>query len=535
MAIAIVDNYSYYYFGIANACIIILEFIERTTKLLRKKNIIYLLLLFCFVSKTQPFNQTILTVNNGLPGNFIRCSFQDSRGFLWCGSNGGLSRFDGKNFINYGLIDGLPSNEVTHIAEDDTGNLWIGTRNGLCQFDGAKFITYPIPQIIGRTFFSQLEFSTEKIIRFAVNNKAFEVRAGKILPTLCPANYPLKIRSLIVLPTKDILVTDHSKQSFLFKNGQAQMPIRFDGLPFYKNNRLFICSNTHLYEVKDNKQVALTQLPQMPTGDSVLGFVVDDKNNAWISIEELGIVTFNYAKKTFYKGDELPKSFISNVFQDKQGIVWISASTGLVKLTSSYITDVTEQTGTHEKFSLGVFKTRSNHIYFSTKTFVHQLTSNSVQTLPTKVHTLLSNTNRLYGVTGLAEDEFQTLWMVTYEGHIYQYKNNIFYNISDKIKLGIFGVLDICYAPKEKAILIPQNGFILKINNNKIDTLKNLINNASIGFITKMKVATDSSVWMLNRNNLLWYNNGQFMNIVPQLQIGTVDLSDIFLYQMKFG
>jgi hypothetical protein len=25
------------------------------------------------------------------------------------------------------------------------------------------------------------------------------------------------------------------------------------------------------------------------------------------------------------------------------------------------------------------------------------------------------------------------------------------------------------------------------------------------------------------------------MNIVPQLQIGTVDLSDIFLYQMKFG
>ena len=55
---------------------------------------------------------------------------QTSDGFLWIGSNGGLSRFDGSTFEQYQPISGpaLPSGTVTALLAIPNGDLWIGFR-----------------------------------------------------------------------------------------------------------------------------------------------------------------------------------------------------------------------------------------------------------------------------------------------------------------------------------------------------------------------------------------------------------------------
>jgi hypothetical protein len=45
-----------------------------------------------------------LSVLHGLSDNRVEAICQDSKGFMWFGTEGGLSRFDGYNFINYGHV-----------------------------------------------------------------------------------------------------------------------------------------------------------------------------------------------------------------------------------------------------------------------------------------------------------------------------------------------------------------------------------------------------------------------------------------------
>ena len=81
----------------------------------------------------------IFTEKEGLNDPVINCLIQDSRGYLWLGTNDGLCRYDGYNFYVFRnkLNDttSLCDNLIRSIAEDKRGNLWIGTSNGLSKFD----------------------------------------------------------------------------------------------------------------------------------------------------------------------------------------------------------------------------------------------------------------------------------------------------------------------------------------------------------------------------------------------------------------
>jgi ligand-binding sensor domain-containing protein len=62
-------------------------------------------------------------------------TMQDSRGFLWFVTGGGISRFDGQSFQNHGANDGLP--RVECMLEARAGEYWLGTSDGLIRYDPA--------------------------------------------------------------------------------------------------------------------------------------------------------------------------------------------------------------------------------------------------------------------------------------------------------------------------------------------------------------------------------------------------------------
>lgn len=68
-------------------------------------------------------------MNYGLANNHIDDIYMDSKGFLWVAYiGGGLSRFDGYEFVNFNEISGNPqirSGFVCNFAEDSFGRLWV--------------------------------------------------------------------------------------------------------------------------------------------------------------------------------------------------------------------------------------------------------------------------------------------------------------------------------------------------------------------------------------------------------------------------
>jgi len=66
----------------------------------------------------------------------IRAVLVDSRGNLWVGFLGGISRFDGNTWTTFTMENSLlPSNSVYDIAEDHDSVIWIGTFDGVASYD----------------------------------------------------------------------------------------------------------------------------------------------------------------------------------------------------------------------------------------------------------------------------------------------------------------------------------------------------------------------------------------------------------------
>lgn len=90
-----------------------------------------------------------LTVNDGLSQNTVRSVLQDSRGFMWFGTEDGLNKYDGYTVTIYkhDPTDSttISDNLIRCLFEDQSGTLWIGTeRGGLNRFnrDNETFESY---------------------------------------------------------------------------------------------------------------------------------------------------------------------------------------------------------------------------------------------------------------------------------------------------------------------------------------------------------------------------------------------------------
>ncbi len=104
----------------------------------------YYLFVFIFVLAGQSQNiiaQTDsiiiehISTEQGLSHRHVHCVMEDSYGFLWIGTDDGLNRYDGYEFIVYkndiGDTTSLSSPIISVLTEDEKGNIWVGTPNGL--------------------------------------------------------------------------------------------------------------------------------------------------------------------------------------------------------------------------------------------------------------------------------------------------------------------------------------------------------------------------------------------------------------------
>ena len=83
---------------------------------------------------------------NGLPHDVTYSIFQDSKGYLWIGTDDGLVKFDGKEFRIFSKNDGLRSNYVIGITENENEEIVLATWGGGIHF--VKNDSIIIPEIV---------------------------------------------------------------------------------------------------------------------------------------------------------------------------------------------------------------------------------------------------------------------------------------------------------------------------------------------------------------------------------------------------
>lgn len=99
-----------------------------------KTLLFYLPLIFlanCLGAQVNKLSFKHLTTDHGLSEGTVQSIIQDNDGFMWFGTDAGLSKYDGYEFTNYKHnphdTNSLIANFIVAICDDSQGNLWVGS------------------------------------------------------------------------------------------------------------------------------------------------------------------------------------------------------------------------------------------------------------------------------------------------------------------------------------------------------------------------------------------------------------------------
>ncbi len=88
-----------------------------------------------------------ITINDGLSLSSVYNIYQDSKGFMWFGTEDGLNKYDGQTITVYGATTDqhniLANKWVEQVYEDKSGMIWIGSRGGLTKYNPRKGVFTP--------------------------------------------------------------------------------------------------------------------------------------------------------------------------------------------------------------------------------------------------------------------------------------------------------------------------------------------------------------------------------------------------------
>jgi len=135
------------------------------------------------------YDLRVYTAKDGLPMNSVKKVFQDSRGYIWVGTQEGLVRFDGAEFRLYdkSRYPGLRSNFIWDIAEDRAGNLWLATQGGgISRFDGTQFTSYDTADGLANNVVNQIIMAEDGSLLIATENGLSRFKEGASPATVSP-------------------------------------------------------------------------------------------------------------------------------------------------------------------------------------------------------------------------------------------------------------------------------------------------------------------------------------------------------------
>lgn len=242
----------------------------------------------------QQYGFTQLTPREGLAQSQVRCMAQDKAGYLWFGTLGGASRFDGLDFTNYGLREGLPDAQVNALLGASDGTVWLGCGSSMVRFDGHRMQVVPLPAI-GESRVLALAESDDGTIYVGTDGSGLlKVRDGKVSPVAgWPADTAQYVRALLSLPGNGLLVG--------LRNGLLR-----------------------------GKEGAWAEWP-LPVPASVSSMAMDSRGTLWVGTYGNGLLELpaHGAPLVHDEAKGLLQNNVRAVLADRQGRVWAATKFGI--------------------------------------------------------------------------------------------------------------------------------------------------------------------------------------------------------------
>ena len=302
------------------------------------------------------------TITQGLSSNAVNVVFQDSRGFLWIGTEDGLNRYDGHHFksfrYNYQNKNSISENRITAINEDKQGHIWIGHRNmGLSVYDplSGLFTHYSsekdnqdaLPESMIRYIHvspnGQVWIKTDNYLslfdsddRIFKSYRHFSNQMNKRgFSGHCVKN---ESDSTLLVGTKDGLMRFNIyNEEFTWYSNKPEKTTKRN---FFVNDLLCLSSPEFLVATRDGLLQINTNGHVVHHGSSnyragnVNALMLDTSGQIWVGSDN-GIAIYNADDLSFSTTLDWTKNYsVTSIMEDVSGVIWVGTKfNGLIKIS----------------------------------------------------------------------------------------------------------------------------------------------------------------------------------------------------------
>jgi signal transduction histidine kinase/ligand-binding sensor domain-containing protein len=291
-------------------------------------------------------------VEDGLPQSSIRCITQTHDGYLWLGTWNGLARFDGVRMTVFNEAN-TPNfhSSISSLHEDRSHRLWIGTDGGgLYQYRGDSLVRFDSSSGIVATIISAMDEDSSGRMWFGTDNGIFVYAGNRFLRLVDVKGFPKK-------PVTEVLPAHDGSVYLQFVGVVFHVRLSNDSLsildsPFHTGGYRIAMDSAGVlwYGVKGEGLVrrrgSTKRLDRRFANVHPKEVFIPQNQEKWVLTPHGTYVLTEKGVQHFQLIDGIDLSNINGVFEDREGIIWITAEgSGLLRLLPKQVETFTTRNG----------------------------------------------------------------------------------------------------------------------------------------------------------------------------------------------
>lgn len=325
-----------------------------------------------FFAQTRHFRN--YSVDDGLAFVQVYTIFQDSKGYLWSGGYGGLSRFNGLTFTNYSPRNGLPNHWVTGITEDKQKNLWVGTIDGASRLRNGKFETFNATNGLAGNHVNCLLQTTTGALWFGTESGLTLYNGINFISLTSQGPGRQEILCLYEQKNTSVLWMGTRNGIYRYSDGQFMhfpMPALFNddvkAIAHDINGDLLAGTSDGVFIFEDGR-FRLLLPPSSVDMPDVNAMFTDTENTTWIGAGN-GLFAWDGKQiRRILVARNINAEKIDCIYQDYEGSLWLGTHAGMYRYRGEAFMSYGVHDGLTNYFVFGVAEDKNGHIWACSET-----------------------------------------------------------------------------------------------------------------------------------------------------------------------
>jgi signal transduction histidine kinase/ligand-binding sensor domain-containing protein len=299
-----------------------------------------------YASARGPLPFTIRTWQRkqGLPQDSVRALGQTRDGYLWVGTDDGVSRFDGLRFVSFGTREGLGNLPVSALLGDSRGSLWIGGADGgLSRWQDGRFTTWTTQDGLPDNSITSLAEDSEGRIWIGTVAGLGLWQDGRIVPFDAAAQFKGRAITTLFRDRQGTMwLGAVGAGIFRFRSGQfsALTDASMDGLLLDphcllvdQSGRIWIGAGDDFVLCHDGGDWHRYRIPRHLARPFVGALAEEPDGTVWAGSVSEGLFQFRGGKlAAFNASSGLSGNLVASLLVDREGKLWVGTDSGLNRL-----------------------------------------------------------------------------------------------------------------------------------------------------------------------------------------------------------